>query len=218
MNLLKCLGFILLSVLVVPGVVFGGVSLVMQHPVVVTVGDTFQVTVRIVGDDELNDPATICAFETLIGFDTTKLEMMAAIDDLFFTSSDMGGACIYTEIGNNCGSPTPPGQFGAMDLSFTTPVIWPYGRATATYTFKALEVGNIQFTALTLPPPDARNEVTDCDTFEAVAMNETIINGAIRVISVSSVPTLSQYGMVVFMLAMVLCAFVFMKRRRKVQQ
>ena len=215
MRLLKYLGLLFFSMLLVPGVAFGTVSLVLGHPGQVTVGQEFQVTVKIIGDDQINDPANICGYQTIIGFDDTMLAMIGYMDDKFFTTSDMGGTCIYTPIGTNCGVPSDPGQFGSMDISFTTPVSWNYDRATATYTFKALQPGNIQFTALTLPPPRARNEVTDCDTFEAVVMGETIINGTIRILPVT-VPTLSQYGMIVFMLAMILCAFVFMRRRGRV--
>lgn len=215
MKLLRFLVLLFFSVLLVPGVAFGTVSLMLQHPGAVTVGEEFQVTVKIIGDDQITDPANVCGYETLIGFDATLLDLTGYRDDLFFTTSDMGGTCIYTPIGSNCGVPGDPGQFGSMDISFSTPVSWNYDRATATYTFRALQPGNIQFTALTLPGR-GRNEVTDCTTFEAVVMDQTIINGTIRILPVT-VPTLSQYGMIVFMLAMILCAFVFMRRRGRVQ-
>jgi len=218
MKLLRSLGVLFFFVLLVPGVAFGAVSLMLEHPGTVTVGQEFQVTVKIVGDDQGSDPADVCGYQTLIGFDDALLALTAYSDDLFFATSDMGGTCIYTPIGTNCGVPSAPGQFGSMDISLTTPVSWNYDRATVTYTFRALQPGNSQFTALTLPPPGGRNEVTDCDTFEAVVMNETIINDTIRIIPAHlSVPTLSRYGMFVLMLAMILCAFVLIRRRGRVQ-
>ena len=167
----KLLGLFLLCGLFSPGLALGSVFLELQHPGAVIVGGQFDVTVKIIGSDH----GLIAGFQTLICFDDSVLALTGYRDDKFFAISDLGGATIYTPIGPQISA---PGQFGALDISLTTPVSCPYDRAIATFTFSALQAGATQFSLCGINVVTSESLV-EYDITEPIINDEVIINSPV---------------------------------------
>lgn len=209
MKLVKSFLVMVLMVLVLPGLSFGAMVLELDHPGTAYVGETFDLTVKIVGTDSNTDPLTICGYETLLDFDPEALELTAYQGEPFFPSGLLGPQ-VYTPTSI---PPSLPGTFGSMDITMDNPPGFPYGGATATFTFKCLKAGVATF-SLT-----GTNLVTDClfqntditsVTNPSIAVNEKLV--------AQPVPTIGEYGMFLLIFLLGLGALWTVRRKASVMR
>jgi hypothetical protein len=197
----------------IPGYAQGAISLDLRQPPTVVVGTPFNVEVDLIVTGGPGDPASICGWQYGLLYDSATLELLNVIDNHFFSQSgNPDGRAAF-----GCSLPVPvcqtleaPGIFGAFDFTLTTPVNPPFPppvRATATLTFKALQVGSTQI----LPNPAATNSLSDCEASDFAVTS--FVNPPISIVSQPSVPALSTSGVVIFGLLLVASAVLFMRRR-----
>ncbi|WP_028321873.1 hypothetical protein [Desulfatiglans anilini] len=208
MKLVKSFLAMILMVLVFPGLSFGAMVFELDHPGTAYVGDTFDLTVKIVGTDSNTDPLTICGYETLLGFDPEALELTAYQGEPFFPSGLLGPQ-VYTPTSV---PPSSPGTFGSMDITLDDAPGFPYGGATATFTFKCLKAGVATF-SLT-----GTNLVTDCLLFDntditSVTNPSITVNEKPVLPAAQSVPTIGGYGMLLLIFGMGLGALWAVRRK-----
>lgn len=213
MSVRKLFLMFVLSVLIVPGMAFGAITLQMDYPPQVTKGQVFEITVMIVGTEGAVDPSPICGYMTFLGYNPQLLELTEYRAETFFEVAGPGMPEIYTPIGPS--TVTALGEFGSLSIFNVfdqTPVFWPYNGKTASFTFKALMDGPVQFNLIN--DGGTKNLVNDCVLFDDKPIDGPPINEQEKPAPVpENVPTLNQYGMAFLILAMALFGLRIIRRK-----